>query len=112
MGHDWQTRRRNAEPDPLWSDDAGRILRLRRCRKEGRRHSEQERYGEPGHAETLRPRQSRSAHEEAVVTSMPADYLAFDLGAESGRAILGRFQNGLIELKEISRFQNLPVSEP
>jgi len=43
---------------------------------------------------------------------MNADYLAFDLGAESGRAILGRFSGGLIELKEVSRFQNLPVSEP
>ena len=43
---------------------------------------------------------------------MPADYLAFDLGAESGRAILGRFANGLIELKEVSRFPNLPVTEP
>jgi rhamnulokinase len=43
---------------------------------------------------------------------MSADYLAFDLGAESGRAILGRLQNGLIELTEVSRFQNLPVSAP
>ncbi|MES1257162.1 MAG: rhamnulokinase family protein [Acidobacteriota bacterium] len=43
---------------------------------------------------------------------MQADYLAFDIGAESGRAILGRFANGLVELREVARFQNLPVSEP
>jgi rhamnulokinase len=43
---------------------------------------------------------------------MTADYLAFDLGAESGRAVLGRLQNGIIELREVSRFQNLPVSAP
>jgi rhamnulokinase len=41
-----------------------------------------------------------------------ADYLAFDLGAESGRAVLGRLSNGLIGLQEVSRFPNLPVSEP
>ncbi len=43
---------------------------------------------------------------------MNADFLAFDLGAESGRAILGRLTSGVLELKEVSRFQNLPVSEP
>lgn len=43
---------------------------------------------------------------------MTADYLAFDLGAESGRAVLGRLHNGLIELSEISRFANLPVFNP
>jgi rhamnulokinase len=41
-----------------------------------------------------------------------ADYLAFDLGAESGRAILGHFQNGLLELKDVSRFPNGPVQQP
>lgn len=43
---------------------------------------------------------------------MTADYLAFDLGAESGRAVLGHLANGVVELREVSRFPNLPVSEP
>jgi len=41
-----------------------------------------------------------------------ADFLAFDLGAESGRAILGRYNSGLLELKDVSRFANSPVSQP
>ncbi|RXZ80610.1 rhamnulokinase [Paenibacillaceae bacterium] len=35
--------------------------------------------------------------------------LAFDLGASSGRAILGRLSNGKIELEELHRFPNDPV---
>jgi rhamnulokinase len=40
---------------------------------------------------------------------MNADYLAFDLGAESGRAILGRLRSGLLHLEEIHRFPNQPI---
>lgn len=36
-------------------------------------------------------------------------FLAFDLGAESGRAVLGRLRNDRIELQEIHRFPNGPV---
>jgi rhamnulokinase len=36
-------------------------------------------------------------------------YLAFDLGAESGRAILGTLANGRVELEEMHRFANRPV---
>ena len=36
-------------------------------------------------------------------------YLAFDLGAESGRAVVGTYQDGHLELEEISRFPNEPV---
>ena len=43
---------------------------------------------------------------------MNADYLAFDLGAESGRAILGRLRAGILELKDVSRFPNVPVGQP
>jgi rhamnulokinase len=39
------------------------------------------------------------------------DYLAFDLGAESGRAMLGRLRDGLLELTEIHRFPNQPLHE-
>jgi rhamnulokinase len=36
-------------------------------------------------------------------------YLACDLGAESGRVLLGSFENGRITLREIHRFANGPV---
>jgi rhamnulokinase len=36
-------------------------------------------------------------------------YLAFDLGAESGRALVGGFQNDVLSVKEIHRFANEPV---
>ncbi len=36
-------------------------------------------------------------------------YLAFDLGAESGRAILGCLENERLQLKEVYRFPNRPV---
>jgi rhamnulokinase len=36
-------------------------------------------------------------------------YLACDLGAESGRVILGKLAEGRIETEEIHRFPNLPV---
>lgn len=39
---------------------------------------------------------------------MSRGVLAFDLGASSGRAILGCFEDGKISLKEIHRFKNIP----
>ncbi|MCF7931625.1 MAG: rhamnulokinase [Acholeplasmataceae bacterium] len=36
-------------------------------------------------------------------------YLAFDLGASSGRAMLGKFQQSILTLHEIHRFENNPV---
>ena len=41
---------------------------------------------------------------------MPKKVLAFDFGASSGRAMLGSFQNGKIEFREIHRFENNPVA--
>ena len=38
-------------------------------------------------------------------------YLAFDLGAESGRAILGELRAGVLEIREVARFPNEPVRE-
>lgn len=43
---------------------------------------------------------------------MKRHYLAFDLGAESGRAMLGQKSNGQIELTEVHRFSNNPVNLP
>ena len=39
-------------------------------------------------------------------------FLAFDLGAESGRAILGRFDGERISLSDVYRFPNIPVRLP
>jgi rhamnulokinase len=38
-------------------------------------------------------------------------YLAFDLGAESGRAVLARLEGGLVRMEEIHRFANTPLAE-
>ena len=37
------------------------------------------------------------------------NFLAFDLGAESGRAILGQLHSGILDIREIYRFPNDPV---
>jgi rhamnulokinase len=36
-------------------------------------------------------------------------YLAFDFGAESGRAVLARLQSGILTIEEVHRFRNEPV---
>jgi rhamnulokinase len=40
------------------------------------------------------------------------EFIAFDLGAESGRAILGSFDGNRLSLQDIHRFTNLPVLLP
>jgi len=40
------------------------------------------------------------------------DYLALDLGAESGRAIVGTLEKGKLTLNEVHRFANSPVHLP
>ncbi len=42
---------------------------------------------------------------------MGAQFLAFDLGAESGRAMLGRLRAGVLDLTELCRFPNEPVRQ-
>src|SRR6266498_5324121 len=39
-------------------------------------------------------------------------YLAIDLGAESGRAVLGRLDGARLTIEELRRFPNLPVRLP
>ena len=39
----------------------------------------------------------------------PKTWLAFDLGAESGRAFTGRLSGGIITIEEIHRFANEPI---
>jgi len=41
-----------------------------------------------------------------------SSYLAADLGAESGRVILGTLANGRLEIEELRRFPNQPVELP
>ena len=41
-----------------------------------------------------------------------SNYLAVDLGAESGRVILGKLENGKLSLEELHRFPNQPVRLP
>ncbi len=41
--------------------------------------------------------------------STPLEFLAFDLGAESGRAVLGTLAGGRLVLREVHRFANGPV---
>ena len=43
---------------------------------------------------------------------MNRHYLALDLGAESGRAMLARLADGRLELNELHRFLNTPVQLP
>jgi rhamnulokinase len=40
-----------------------------------------------------------------------AQFLAFDLGAESGRAIVGRLRSGVLDIRELHRFANEPVRQ-
>src|SRR5688572_1251987 len=39
------------------------------------------------------------------------NYLACDLGAESGRLMLGRVEEERIELTEVHRFPNIPINQ-
>src|SRR6187431_359509 len=44
-----------------------------------------------------------------AVARVSARFLALDLGAESGRAILGRLDGGVLTLKDVRRFPNVAV---
>src|SRR5688500_13061477 len=46
--------------------------------------------------------------ESANWAGMKREILAFDLGAESGRAVLGGLGDGKLELEEVHRFPNEP----
>ncbi len=55
------------------------------------------------------PERRRLAGAPAIERQGVVNYLAFDLGAESGRAILGRFQSGILDVSEVYRFSNEAV---
>lgn len=43
-------------------------------------------------------------------TADPAHFLAFDLGAESGRAVMGTLEGRKLAVREVRRFPNTPIS--
>ena len=47
-----------------------------------------------------------------TVTKHPGGFAAIDLGASFGRKMLGRLGVGRLELRELHRFRNGPVSLP
>src|SRR5207249_9652362 len=47
----------------------------------------------------------------SYAATVRAHVLAFDLGAESGRAILGRLRSGVLDVHEVCRFSNEPVRQ-
>lgn len=47
----------------------------------------------------------------ALRKNHPSSYLAFDFGAESGRAVLAELRSGILTTKEVHRFRNEPVEE-
>ena len=47
--------------------------------------------------------------EKQTMAKKTTNYLALDLGAESGRGIIGRFDGKTIELEEVYRFQHTPL---
>jgi rhamnulokinase len=54
----------------------------------------------------LRKNLDNDSHKLAA--AMPTHYLAIDLGAESGRVMLGTLEDGRIRLEELHRFANTP----
>src|SRR5215470_13900901 len=54
------------------------------------------------------PRSARTPR-RAMANTSTSDYLALDLGAESGRGLLGRFDGERLTLDEVHRFPNGPV---
>src|SRR5215204_3549890 len=59
----------------------------------------------------LRPEAQASEPTLESGDSVSAHFLAFDLGAESGRAIVGRLRADLLDIREIHRFPNEPVRQ-
>ena len=45
-----------------------------------------------------------------MLSRSPKAYLAFDLGAESGRAVLAHLHSGILTINEVHRFPNEPVT--
>src|SRR5436190_11632079 len=41
----------------------------------------------------------------------PQSYLACDLGAESGRAVIALLEAGIVRMEEVHRFPNNPIAE-
>jgi len=59
-----------------------------------------------------RPNGSPASPAHSSTHGATANYLAIDLGAESGRAITGRFDGERLTLSEVHRYANTPVQLP
>ncbi len=57
----------------------------------------------------LRESRPANAGVSTIAMGTTSDYLALDLGAESGRGLLGRFDGQALQLEEVHRFPNTPV---
>ena len=55
-------------------------------------------------------REHRPNDPRNLPTAMPTHYLAIDLGAESGRVMLGTLAEGRLAIEELHRFANTPVN--
>src|SRR5205814_2039007 len=92
----------------------------RRCHKHRRgRRYEEPRAGRPDRLPDARRRSDEGAVPQYLaqapavrVFCMTRQYLAFDLGAESGRAIAAKLgENGALTMREVCRFANEPLRE-
>src|SRR3984885_5276484 len=55
------------------------------------------------------PRRTRTTLLPMPNSAHSKPYLAFDFGAESGRAVLAHLQSGILTTEEVHRFRNEPV---
>ena len=63
-------------------------------------------------AQTASPGSGAALHRSKYTCGddlVSAHFLAFDLGAESGRAVLGRLRSGVLDVTEVHRFPNQPL---
>src|SRR5690348_13517035 len=58
---------------------------------------------------TIRPARSNSERCSTLSEVSPNYYIACDLGAESGRVMLGQLESGRLRLEEIHRFPSAAV---
>ena len=94
------------EVNARWQEGDAAVLRDSKQRARGREHA-----GARGDLSSRLTRARRAGGRSRTITP-PQSYLAIDLGAESGRAMLGEFDGQRLRLSEAHRFANVPVRLP